>query len=115
MQRTLADQRTFELGHGSEHLEHELASRGSSVDGLGQRPDARAAPLQLLENLEQMAQRSRNTVELPDDEHITGLERLERGLKLGTVLDRGELLLVDLADTVTLERVELKARFLVNG
>ncbi len=68
----LGDQRALELGDGAEHLQREHALRRRGVDRIAQRAEMRAALLQPLDDLEQMADGAGEAVEADDDEDVAG-------------------------------------------
>ncbi len=68
----LGDQRALQLGDGAENLQRKHPLRGRRIDRVAQRAEMHAALLQLLDDLEQMADRSGEAVETHDDEDIAG-------------------------------------------
>ena len=66
----LCDQAALELGDGAEDVEHELAGGGRGVDLLLEGDEGDLALLQLLDDLEQLAQRSAEAIEAHDHDGI---------------------------------------------
>jgi hypothetical protein len=72
------DQRALELRHGAEHLQREHALRRRRVDRIPQRPEMRAFGGQILDHLEQMADRARQAVEPHHDQRVAGADLAQR-------------------------------------
>jgi hypothetical protein len=56
--RTLDNQAALELGEGADDVEDQFATGAGRVDLLGQRPEANVAPVQLIDDVEQVAKRA---------------------------------------------------------
>lgn len=56
---TLADQRALELGQGAEDVKDQPTAARGRVDRLGERSEADAAAVQVLDGLDELSQRSR--------------------------------------------------------
>jgi hypothetical protein len=66
----LADQVAFELRQGGEHVEDELAARGSGVDRLLQAAEPDPALGEAGDGVDQVAQRPAQPVQLPDNQGV---------------------------------------------
>jgi hypothetical protein len=69
-QRALADEVALELRQGAEEVKDELAPRRGRIDVLLQTAEADIAPLEIGDRVDQMTQRTSQTVELLDDEGV---------------------------------------------
>ena len=67
----------LELREGPHHLHHHPACRAGRVDRFGQTPESRANFRELLHDREQVAQRARQPIQLPDNDHVTGAKLIE--------------------------------------
>src|SRR5262249_37524516 len=91
-----ADQLALELGQAAEDGEHQLAMRRRGVGpGVLQRTEAGSSLGQLVEHIEQIAGRARQTIKAGDDEDITGLEPADGLGQLGPVGLRARGLLLE--------------------
>lgn len=72
--RAFGNQGTLELRHGAEHLQRKHALRRRRVDRILQRPEMRVPGGQLLDHLEQVADRTRQAIEPDDDERVAGAD-----------------------------------------
>jgi hypothetical protein len=79
--RALADEVTFELGQGREHVEDELAAGGGGVDRLLEAAEPDAAVGEPRDSVDQMPQRPAQAVELPDDQGVAGAELIKELLE----------------------------------
>ena len=77
----LADHVALELGQGAEDVEDQLAAAGGGVDLLGQALEADPPLLQPSDRLDQVWERSPETIELPDDEGVPRADVAERLLE----------------------------------
>jgi hypothetical protein len=56
----------LKLGESAEDVEDQASTTAGGVDGLGERPKANAALVEVVDDLDQVLQRPREAVELPD-------------------------------------------------
>jgi hypothetical protein len=70
--RAFADEVAFELGQGGEHVEDELAAGGGGVDRLLEAAEPDAAVGEPRDSVDEMAERSAEPVEFPDDQGVAG-------------------------------------------
>jgi hypothetical protein len=70
--RAFADEITFELSQGREHMEDEFAAGGGGVDRLLQTAEPDAALAQPGDRVDQMREGAAEAVELPHDEGVAG-------------------------------------------
>src|SRR5262249_6339012 len=112
-----ADQFALELGQTSEHCEHQAAVWGGSVSPrILERTKASAALADLIEDIEQVAGRSRQAIEPHDREHVAVLEPANHLGQLRSVgLRTRDLLFVDVAAACRLEFGDLRAEVLAVG
>ena len=104
----------LELREGPHHLHHHPAGRSGRVDGLGQATKSRAGFPELLHDREHVAQRAREPIQLPDNDHITGAELMEEPEELGPVpTSAGNLLTVDALAPRRFERRHLSRGVLI--
>lgn len=75
----LADDRALELSQGAEDVEHQLTARGGGVDRLGQGSEANPLPFHRLNGLDQLLDRPREPVELPDHKRVAGAHVVDGG------------------------------------
>ena len=68
----LGDQRPLELGDGTQHLQGEHALRRGGIDRIAQAAEMRAAGLELLDDGQQMADRTGKAVEPDHDQRFAG-------------------------------------------
>ena len=95
----------LELREGSHHLHHHPAGRSGRVDRLGQATESRANFPELLHDREHFAQRARQPIQLPDNDHITGAKLIEEPEELGPVpTSSGSLLAEDAGATSPFQR-----------
>jgi hypothetical protein len=89
----------LELGEGGHHGEEELALAGRRVAAgqlASEDPDADAAGMEVVSDCEHLLDRAAETVELPDDQGVTGAQVVKRGDEARTV--RRSLAGADLLD-----------------
>jgi hypothetical protein len=60
----------LELGEGEQHIEREPAHAGGSVERLGDRDERHALRVKNLDDLGEIRQRSRQPIDLVDDDHV---------------------------------------------
>lgn len=82
-----ADPFPLELGDRGEDVEDEPPGRGRGVDILSERPEARPACADRLDDLQQVAQGPGETVVLRHHDHVTGAKLIEQPPQLGPVAD----------------------------
>ena len=113
----LANDRALELGHGAEDVEGQPAAGGGGVDRLGQRTEADAAALEVLDGLDQLLERTGEPVELPDDQDVAfAADEVEGGLQFGPVaLSAGGFLDEDAFAAGLVESIELEPVVLFLG
>ena len=75
----------FELRESPHHLHHHPACRSGRVDRLGQATESRSGFPELLHDREHIAQRARQPIQLPDNDHITSAKLMEEPEELGPV------------------------------
>ena len=115
-ERALADHAALELGQGREQVEHQPAARGGGVDRLGQRAQADALLAHGLDGLDQLLERARQAIQLPDHQRVALAHVAECRLELGPLtLRAGGLLLVDLGAPGRGERIQLQGEILLLG
>lgn len=68
---SLADDAALEFCERREDVKDETAASGGRVDAVGKRPETDAARLELLHGLDQLPQRARQPIELPDDQRVS--------------------------------------------
>ena len=86
----------LELREGPHHLHHHPAGRSGRVDRLGQVTESRSGFPELLHDREHVAQRAREPIQLPDNDHITAAKLIEEPEELGPLpTSSGSLLAED--------------------
>jgi len=75
--RPLPDHGPFELGKAPDHLHEHAPGRRGRIDGFGQTAEARPGRLNAFHNMEQVFERARQAVELPDHDHVVRPELVE--------------------------------------
>ena len=106
----------LELREGSHHLHHHAACRSGCVDGFGQAAESGSGFPELLHDGEQVAQRARQAIQLPDHDHIPGAELMEEPEELGAVpTTAGSLLAKDALAASGFERGDLSGGVLLIG
>ena len=104
----------LELREGPHHLHHHPVGRSGRVDGLGQATESRADFPELLHDREHVAQRARQPIQLPDNDHITGAKLIEEPEELGPLpTSAGSLLAEDTLAARRFERRHLSCRVLI--
>ena len=74
--RSLADEVPFELGNGTHNMKQQTPAGGRRIDGLGKGAEADGFGLKARDDVHKVRKAASQSVEFPDDEHITGGERL---------------------------------------
>src|SRR5437870_5713533 len=87
-QRALANEVALELRQGAEDVKDELATRRGRVDVLLQTAEADIAPLEFGDRVDQVTQRTSQSVELPDDEGVGRSQLVEDFSQLRAVVER---------------------------
>ena len=106
----------LELREGPHHLHHHPAGRSGRVDRLGQATESRAGFPELLHDREHVAQRAREPIQLPDNDHVTGPKLMEEPEELGPVpTSAGSLLAKDAFAPSRFERRHLSSGVLMVG
>ena len=104
----------LELREGPHHLHHHSAGRSRRVDRLGQATESRSGFPELLHDREHIAQRARQPIQLPDNDHITSAKLMEEPEELGPVLmSAGSLLAKDALAPSRFERRHLSSGVLI--
>ena len=104
----------LELREGPYHLHHHPACRSRRVDRLGQTPESRANFPEPLHDREHVAQRAREPIQLPDNDHITAAKLIEEPEELGPVsTSSGSLLAKDALAASRLKCRHLSRRVLI--
>ena len=110
------DHGALELGEGAQHLHHHAARCRCAVDVFGQRAEAGACFLDLVQDEQQVLQRARQPVEFPDGEDIAGREPVEQAVQFGAVSATArEAFLIDALAARGLEGLDLGGGVLVFG
>jgi len=84
----LADQVALELGQRGEDVEDEASAARGRVDALLEAPEADVALGQRRDGIDQVAQRSPESVKTPDHERVAGSQVVERAGELGPLFER---------------------------
>ena len=113
----LADKRALELRDGPEHVKDEHAARCGRVDALGQRDQPDPASLELLGSGDQLRERTRQPVELPDHQSVALAQHVAEDTgELGAIVTGARCALgEDPLATGTAQSVQLQLRALVGG
>lgn len=112
--RPFADHLSLELGESAQHLQHEAAGRRVRIDVLGDALEGSAALLQALDDGEEVLKRSRNTVELVDDQGVAALEIPEEFVEdWSAQRGAGPFFFVNQIDAGFIQSIDLRARFLL--
>src|SRR6185437_2618251 len=81
----LADHRPLELGEGSNHLHHHPSGRSGRVDILSDGTEAGAYVADPLHDVQHVLERTRQAVELPDDDGIALAQMVEQSMQLRSI------------------------------
>ena len=81
----LADEITFELGQGREHVEHKLAARGGGVDRLLEAPEPDPPVGKVGDGVDEMPEGAAEAVKFPDDQGVAGAQLIQELLEDGPV------------------------------
>jgi len=112
--RPLADQAVLELGERAKEVKDQPTTAAVGVDGFGERSEADAALVKVVDDLDQVLQRPREAVELPDHQRVALAHRAQAGGQLRPLAElAGCLLLEQLLAAGATERVKLQLRVLV--
>jgi hypothetical protein len=87
--RALADQLALELGEGGEDAEHQLAGGGRRVDRRtlpGQHAQSDGARIEIMHDVDQVAQVAAEAIEFPNNDRVAGAHRLETCVETGAVV-----------------------------
>lgn len=111
----LRNQAPLKLGKSIADLIHALAHRRCGVELVGKGQKLNAALLELLKDIERMAQGPKGAVHFPDDKHVSRRKRLQRRLKpRPDFTDCGNPLILEDARAPGLaERVILQGQILI--
>jgi hypothetical protein len=116
--RALPDQLALELGERREDAEHQLAGGGRGVDRgalPGEHPQADAACIEVVHDVDEVTQVAAESIEFPDDEGVAGPQRFETCVEAGPVVflaARGVTVNVALGDAGSGESVFLQIEYL---
>ena len=83
---SLAAQIGLEFGEHAEHVEERLAGRGAGVDRLLGRLQRDTAGLQLVHDVLEVLQRTRQAVDAGDHERVAGAQEIEQQLQFGAAV-----------------------------
>lgn len=109
---TLPDQLTLELGQRSQHVQHQSSGRRRGIDGLIEHDEIDLFGGETIDNCCEIQHRSRQTVELGDDEHVAVADEIE-GAEQFCSVDGGStglLLLEDFLYSGLFELAELDVK-----
>lgn len=86
-----ADQRAFELGKRSHHVEDQRAAAGLGADGFGQGFEVNVSAFQEFDELEELGYRPAEAIKAPDNEDVAGAQAREGAVQAGsTEIDAGD-------------------------
>ncbi len=83
--RAFLNQGAFQFREEADHLPHGAARGRGGVNGFRQRPEGHPPRFQIVQQADQVPQRPPQPVELPDDERVAFIKRLEAFGQLGAL------------------------------
>ena len=104
---SLSNQVPFELRQCAKDVEYKASPAGSGVDGLLKAPESNAPFLQTPDGLDEILQRTSQTIQPPDQQGVPFSRILKRCLQAWSFASRPTLVIKDLPATGLFECVQL--------
>ena len=110
------DDGAFEFRQRAKEVKDQRPPGGTRVDRFGEGAQADLPTVQGCDRVEQLPQRPRQPVELPDDQRVPGTQIVEGGMQLGPIALRATgFLRIDFCTARRLQDIELQGEILVVG
>lgn len=115
--RPFADESPLKLGQQRHHVKHRASGRGLGVNRIGQTLKTEATLLQIMQDVQEVADTPSQPVELPHDERVAGLQRFQATGEAGALHGRaGDAVVSEgLMATGLLQRRKLQRGVLIVG